>query len=263
MKKLVLRWVGLILFAVLMATVFVRLGQWQWHKHLARNETNALIRTHQTLPVQQFPALFSTTYQVQDADQWQRVQVTGVYDANHQFQAMQRSVNDQAGTEIVTPLRTADGTTVLIDRGLLPRPAGQNDSTVLPAPPSGSVTVVGFVRRDERGKASAITPVNNRMLLINSAEIGKQLPYPIVNGYLQLISSTPEQAGGLVPLGVPDLGGGPYFSYAIQWFCFTAIGVLGIFIIIRTDLRERRKQQRKAALGEQQPKEHGDGTRTD
>lgn len=246
-SKLVRRWIGLAIFSVMMATLFISLGRWQWHKHQARTASNAIIQQHLALPAQPFPGVFADGHTILDADQWLRISVTGSYDAAHQFQAMQRSSNDVAGTEVVTPLRTASGLTVLVDRGLLPRPHGQNDPTALPAPPSATVTVVGYVRRDERGRESALTPVDNRMLLISAADIGKQLPYPIVDGYLQLISSDPAQAGGLQPLADPQTSGGPYLSYAIQWFLFTVIGVVGMVMIVRSDLRDRRRADRKAA----------------
>ena len=103
------------------------------------------------------------------------------------------------------------------------------------------------MRRDEFGTSSQITPVNHRMRLINTPAIAAQLPYPVVDGYLQLISSTPAQTGGLLPLGLPQLGSGPYFSYAIQWFMFTLMAVVGVVMMIRGDIRDRRRARRKAA----------------
>ena len=247
MRRLWLRWIALVVFVALMGTLFVRLGEWQWHKSKSRGAYNSLVRTHQAQPVQTFPGVFAAGHTIADSEQWQRIQVTGRYDAAHQFQAMERSVGDQAGTEIVTPLRADNGLTVLVDRGLLPRPPGQNDPTVLPDPPAGSVTVVGYVRRDEMGTPSQVTPVGNRMRLINTPAVAAQLPYPVVDGHLQLVSSSPAQQGGLVPIGLPELSGGPYLSYAIQWFMFTVMAAVGVAMLIRGDLRERRKARRRAA----------------
>ena len=247
MRRLWVRWIALVVFVVLVGMLFVRLGEWQWHKSKARTASNALVRTHQAQPVQPFPGIFGGGRTIADADQWQRIRVSGRYDAAHQFQAMERSVGDQAGTEIVTPLQADDGTWVLVDRGLLPRPPGQNDPTTLPDPPSGTVTVVGYVRRDEMGKPNQVTPVDRRMRLINTPAIAAQLPYPVVDGHLQLISSTPAQQGGLVPIGLPELSGGPYLSYAIQWFTFTVMAAAGVAMLIRGDLQDRRKARRRAA----------------
>jgi len=45
----------------------------------------------------------------------------------------------------------------------------------------------------------------------------------------------------------PELGEGPHLSYAIQWFCFTAIAVAGMVVLIRGDLRDRKKMKQQAA----------------
>lgn len=248
MRSLWWRWIRLVAAGMVLAALFIRLGEWQMHRHEGREQSNAIVRANEAAPVTDFPAMFSMTRTIENGDEWQRIRVTGTYDAAHQFQAMERSINDRGGTEIVTPMHTAHGN-VLISRGFLPRPNGQNDPTVLPAPPSGTVTVIGYVRRDAHGHPNQVTPVNHRMRLINAPAIGQQLPYPIVDGYLQLVSSDPAQSGGLVPMGLPELSGGPFLSYSIQWFMFTAIGVVGIGMLIRGDLREYHKRRRAKAAG--------------
>ncbi len=260
MGRLWLRWIRLVVIVLVLGAVFIRLGDWQIHRLEARRQNNAIVRANENRPVVDFPAVFSMTHTVVDADEWQRVRVTGTYDAAHQFQAMGRSLGDADGTVVVTPLRTSHGN-VLVNRGFLARPAGQNDPTVLPKPPSGTVTVIGYVHRSEFGKPRQVTPVNNRMRLINAPMIGDQLPYPIVDGFLQLISSTPEQSGGLQPLGLPELSEGPHLSYAIQWFLFTAMALGAAVMFIRSDLRDRRREQRRlaraAAAQAEHPEPHG------
>ena len=39
---------------------------------------------------------------------------------------------------------------------------------------------------------------------------------------------------------MPELTSGPHFWYAMQWFMFAGIGILGIVVFIRGDLRDRR-----------------------
>ena len=117
------------------------------------------------------------TRTITDADQWQRVEARGTFDADHQFVVRYRSNGDADGYEIVTPLHTATGT-VLVDRGFIPLVHGAQIPSTAPAPPAGEVTLVGHVRRSERGRRAATTPVNNQMRLINSDAIAATLPYP-------------------------------------------------------------------------------------
>ena len=56
--------------------------------------------------------------------------------------------------------------------------------------------------------------------------------------YVQLVSSTPgevnpEGAPELVPLGRPELSEGPHLGYAVQWFTFTTIAVVGYALLLR------------------------------
>ncbi|OYO08451.1 SURF1 family cytochrome oxidase biogenesis protein [Enemella evansiae] len=239
MKRLWLRWVALLLFATVMAVTFVNLGEWQLRRLEERREQNRIVVTNDAAPVRDFEQVF--TKRITDADQWQRVRVRGTFDTSQQFQVRYRANNSEPGYEIVTPLRTESGQVLLVDRGFIPVPRGQRIPDTLPPAPTGPVEVVGHVRRDEQGKSTAIDPVNNQVRLINSGAIAKALPYPVVNGYLSAITVQPEQTGGLQPLSLPDLGEGPHLSYAIQWFLFTVIGVVGLVVLIRGDIRDRRK----------------------
>ena len=174
-----------------------------------------------------------------EADQWQRVEARGTFDAAHQFVVRYRNLGEASGFQVVTPLQTATGA-VLVDRGFVPLPGGTQIPTEPPAPPTGEVTVTGYVRRDEQGRSGAIRPAGNQMRLINSTALAPSLPYPVANGYLSALTVDPPQQGGFQPVALPELSEGPHFWYAVQWFMFTAIGIAGVVVFIRGDLRERR-----------------------
>jgi cytochrome oxidase assembly protein ShyY1 len=246
-RKLWLRWIGLALFVVVLSGVMIRLGQWQIHRLEGRREANATIRVHRAQAVQEWTAVMSPGTAVSGDDQWKRVRVTGRYDVSHQVQVRYRKVGDQQGSEILTPLRAADGRTVLVDRGFIGRKDDGTDPDItdIPAPPSGQVTVVGYVKGNENGKDTAVVPVDGRARLINSDSFGKVAGAGYVNGYIVLMSSTPGQTG-MTPVPFPELDEGPHLSYAVQWFCFTAIAVGGLFILIRGDIKDRRKRRDRA-----------------
>ena len=62
----------------------------------------------------------------------------------------------------------------------------------------------------------------------------------------RFLTVQPEQEGGFQPIQLPELSEGPHFWYAVQWFMFTAIGVAGIVVFIRADLRARREEREDA-----------------
>ncbi|HKX16189.1 MAG TPA: SURF1 family protein [Propionibacteriaceae bacterium] len=244
MRRLWLRWALLIIFVLVLGVVFVNLGQWQLDRLAQRKERNAATIANEQKQVQPYEQVF--THRITDADQWQRVEARGTFDAGHQFIVRYRSNNDADGYEVVTPLLTASGV-VLVDRGFIPLKRGTAIPSVAPAPPAGEVIVVGHVRRNEKGRRAATTPVDNQMRLINSDAIAATLPYEIKSGYIGLLTVQPEQQGGFQPIPVPELSEGPHFWYAVQWFMFTMIGVAGIVVFIRSDLRARREEREDAA----------------
>ena len=247
MRRLWLRWALLIVFVALLGVAFVSLGNWQLDRLAQRKERNATTITNEQKPVQPYEQVF--THPITDADQWQRVEARGTFDADHQFVVRYRSNGGADGYEVLTPLRTASSA-VLVDRGFIPLERGTRIPSVAPAPPTGEVTVVGHVRRNERGRRAATAPAGNQVRLINSDAIAVTLPYEIESGYIGLLTVQPEQQGGFQPIQLPDLSEGPHFWYAVQWFLFTAIGVAGIVVFIRGDLRARREEREDAVAAQ-------------
>ena len=101
MRKLWLRWAVLLVFVVALGAVFIRLGEWQLHRLEWRKESNAIVVTNRAKPVQPWAAGFDHT--ITDADQWQRVAVSGTFDTANQLIARYRSNADVKGSEIGLP----------------------------------------------------------------------------------------------------------------------------------------------------------------
>lgn len=243
-----MRWVAMTLLVVALCLTMVRLGQWQLHRLHGRRAANQIIRTNRSQPPVEWSRIMGA-HPVPADQQWRRVTVTGTFDTTQQLQIRYRSNGGDDGSEIVTPIITADGHRVLVDRGFLKRSSSTGDDQRIPPAPSGTVTVVGNVKGNETGKDSATVPVDGKARLINSDVIGRIQGVTYVNGYVLAQSMHPAQQG-LVPVMLPDLDEGPHLSYAIQWFCFTAIAVVGLGILIRNDIKDRRSgRERRRSRG--------------
>lgn len=237
-RRLWPRWVALAVLVVTLVIAFVNLGYWQLDRLEQRRERNEAVAVHENAPVLEWSEVFGP--EITEADQWQRVRVSGVFDGEHQFVVRYRSNNGQSGYEILTPLRTEDGRHLLVNRGFGVRPSDQDFPTTAPPAPTGQVTIVGHVRRNERGPENAAVPVNGLVRLINSDAIAQALPYPLVNGYVGVLELTPPSGGDLVPVMPPELTEGNHLSYAVQWFMFSAMAAVGLVVLIRSDIRARR-----------------------
>ncbi|MDU7360164.1 MAG: SURF1 family protein [Propionibacteriaceae bacterium] len=241
-KKMLVRWIVLICLIAALAYAFVQLGEWQLRRLDQRRATNARVIEHShedPVPYEQVMNRVMT-----DDDEWHVVEVTGEY-TGETFQVRYRN-QDGPGTEVVSPMRASDGRTVLIDRGFIPRPSGQPDPEP-PAPPTGEVTVRGFVQRDEHGKDEAVVPHEYKVRLINSQKIGASLGTELVNGYVGVFESSPGDDGLLHPMALPSLDEGPHQGYAWQWFSFAVIAGIGVIVLIRADIRDYKRAQRKKA----------------
>ncbi|MFT3861622.1 SURF1 family protein [Micropruina sp.] len=238
--RLWVRWVTVGVIVACLAVAFVNLGRWQLDRLQQRRDNNGVVVAHENAPVLDWTTVF--THVLTDADQWQRVTVTGTFDVDHSFVVRYRSNADATGWEIVTPLRTAAGN-VLVSRGFAARPSNQDFPRTAPTAPAGEVTVVGYVRRNEQGGTDAITPVDGSMRLINSDAVASVVGYPLVNGYIGAVTITPVPTDALVPVDPPELTEGNHFSYALQWFAFAGIAAVGLVVLIRSDLRDRRRAQ--------------------
>jgi cytochrome oxidase assembly protein ShyY1 len=77
---------------------------------------------------------------------------------------------------------------------------------------------------------------------LDRAALSKLMPYPIANYYVVLShssSSTAPVLGIAPPQNVPprvqpaSLDEGPHRNYAVQWFSFAAISIIGLVILLR------------------------------
>lgn len=239
-----IRYVAMALIGVLLAVTFVQLGRWQLDRLEQRRDRNATALAHESEPVQPYQHVM--TGEIGEKDQWYRVSATGEY-LPEQFQVRYRSLDGAYGSEVLAVMRTDQGDHLLVNRGFLPR-EGASPTAELPPLPLGEVTVIGLLQRDQRGDENAMTPHEGQLRLINSEVLSAALGIELLNGYVSLLESTPPDAAELTPLGLPDLGEGSHFSYALQWFAFTVIGVVGLVVLIRADIRDRKKAKKKALV---------------
>jgi cytochrome oxidase assembly protein ShyY1 len=169
------------------------------------------------------------------------VTVSGTYDGQRQLLVGDRRLRGRAGYLVLTPLRTEDGSAVIVDRGWVPA-AGVAATAV----PAGRVTVTGRLARSETDADTGVPPLTDapagRAYRVNSEELGALLPYPVHGGYLSLLDQQPPSAVAPAVAAVGESGGGRWYNagYAMQWFLF-AVAAVGFWgRLVTTEVRERR-----------------------
>jgi cytochrome oxidase assembly protein ShyY1 len=208
---------------------FTLLSPWQFSRNTEREQQNAALETSftaapvplaQLLPPGSVPGRYT---------EWHLVTVTGRYLPDKEVVARLRTVQGEGAFEVLTPLRTSDGTIVLIDRGYVPLDS-KSAVPPYPPPPAGTVQVTARVRADETDPknrdafADASTGGRLQSYVVDSRVVARAGGLDIRPGYFQLDVGQPGVLGAL-PL--PQTDSGPFLSYALQWIAFGAMALLG------------------------------------
>ena len=252
------RWLLLLLVVLLLSYACLLLGRWQWHRLTARKASNAIIRTNEAASPAAVDQVLRRGTDPPDSEQYKVVQATGTYQPTKTVIVRYQS-NDkgQPGADAVVPLVTQSGTSLLVNRGWFSTSnQGSVDPAEVPAPPSGTVTITGYVRQDGDGNATQVVDSSTRA--VSSAAIGQALGLPVYGGWVELATESPKASVPLETAGLPDLSNGPHFFYALQWWFFGILALFGYGYLAweeatgRADLRRAQQPAKKkvgAAVG--------------
>jgi len=123
-----------------------------------------------------------------------------------------------------------------VDRGWLPQSTSSAAQTpTVPDPPPGAVEVVLRMRPAEAPADKDSQAPAGQTYSIDVAALAADLPYPVYGGYGELVEQTPASSDDLVLPEPPALGSGPHFFYAIQWWFFAALALVGFVLLARRD----------------------------
>lgn len=200
---------------------FVRAGIWQLDRLEEKKERNRIIAARADgapVPIEDVSS---------EEGAYQRVTATGTFDAAHDQLLPQRSYEGSVGSHAVTPLVLASGRTVLVNRGWTP-------NTPVP-PPAGEVTVEGLLLASQTSRVG-----------VNTDRLSDEMGVALLPLWLSQ-SSPPPDGDYPIRLPAPARDEGPHLSYAIQWFLFTGVVLVGYPILLR---RRSRSEDRVRASGD-------------
>lgn len=239
-------WIAGIVGCIAAAIIMTYLARWQLHRLEDKQAINASIvaaRTAQTQPVDAvLPATAKTNPTARD--EWRRVSVTGTYLADEIVLQRGRTNQGEVGFEMLVPLQSDEGSVVLVDRGWVQAPPEADKLPALPDIPSGQLTVTGWVRLSASDTGSTTTLVSIQgtptVRAISTGRLAAQLSLPLRGGYVVAREESPKPAGTITRAGLPDLDEGPHLSYAVQWYLFSVMTLVGFGVFARREARDRR-----------------------
>ena len=235
------RLVAFVALAVLLGALFVRLGFWQLDRRVERRALNDRVRAQLERASVELSDLLADSQAVN-----RRARVTGTPDFANEVIVTGRSRAGSPGVHILTPVRPrGQDTAVLVNRGWVYSP---DAATVdLNRWRERRTTFSGFTQRLANVEPSGAVARTRAVRQLSYSGVTRVLPYPVHDVYLVAQDSA---VGDSVPvrLETPLLGDGPHLSYAIQWFAFAAIALIGAGAVVR---RARRAPPHGAQLAEE------------
>lgn len=212
---------------LLLLALLLSLGFWQLDR---AGQKRALLASYAAGPADA-PVRLTATFSPGPEWRYRRVQVTGRYDAAHQFLLDNRVHQGRAGYQALTPVRIADSdAVVLVNRGWVPQGATRADLPPLPVPSDGVVRIEGlidfppekvFALGEGEDRDPGWPKVLQRIRLDLQAQQLDARLLPLV------VLLAPEQSGGFVREWMPVvIGPERHVGYAVQWFALAAALVI-------------------------------------
>lgn len=227
---------AILMVGMLVALGCVRLGFWQLDRWSQRRAQNGLYQARLQLPLLVLPSAIDAL--PLDSLSWRSATARGVYDFERQVVVVGRSVQGTPAVYVVTPLLLDGGRALLVERGWVYSPdARAVDLDALRERDTAEVAGVLLrpvpLRRFEAGGSvwPIFAPSDDPVAL------GPLYPYPLLGVVLRRSEPAGEAAGELRPIPLPELSEGPHLSYAVQWFSFAAIALVGSAILYRRSSR--------------------------
>src|SRR5881227_3857435 len=216
---------GFTVVALLLCALCVRLGAWQWHKGMQREQE----WTRFARGADQVIALGARA--VSDVPLFQRVSVTGRLENARQFLLDNRTYRGRAGYEVLTPLTRAGAAVLLVDRGWVPFSGSRARLPEIAFEAAAPVTLSGRIAElPSPGLASGRSAPEARAAwpkvtsYPSLAELSAALGAPLAARIVLLDPQAPFgylrdwQPRRMAPLR--------HLAYALQWWSFAALALI-------------------------------------
>lgn len=211
------RWLAGHLLVVITVVAFVFFGFWQLRRHDEKVALREAVALSQSLPAVPIAEASAGSYR--------RVTALGMFDETLQTTVL-RSQGGESGYHVLTPFLFPDGRAVLVDRGWIPL------DTPAPGPHARITEIEGMLWPAEEGSSvpDALTPAVRRI----DPEIQEAFAdYEFIGEYLLLTGHQYEAPDLPVLPEAPEVSLGPHMGYAVQWFLFAAVALVGYPILLR------------------------------
>ena len=214
---------GFVLLASLSFVVFAGLGIWQLERRAWKLDLIERVERRANGSPEPAPGPAAWPAITAASDEYRRVRVTGVFLPGAET-LVQATTERGGGFWVMSPLRTAQGFVVLINRGFVPSERSDPASRA-PAEIAGETTVTGLLRMTEPkgGFLRSNDPAANRWFSRDVTAIAAARGLADVAPYFIDADATPNPGGlpvgGMTVLAFPN----NHLVYALTWFALALL----------------------------------------
>jgi surfeit locus 1 family protein len=240
------RWIAGHLIALVAIVVFVLAGLWQLSRLDEQRAINDAIEARAFGPAIDLPSPPASADEIDDLE-WRLVEFDARWLPEDEVILRARSLGGVSGHDILTPARVG-GLTVVVNRGWVP--IDVDDPPVSLAAPAAASTLVRGVLRptQERGSFGPIDPDEGRLMRIARIDLDRldqQISGDLYPMWVHLLEQTPVQPDYPRLRSLPPLDDGPHLSYAVQWFVFAIVVVVGYPVLMIRTARTTEPEHRR------------------
>lgn len=236
------RWLVTHLLILVVSLGCVRLGLWQLDRLEHRRAENTRLQERLAAPALELSSVTDLSSGAATEElEYRRVQVTGTYRTEEEVLQRSRAHRGENGYHVLTPLVTDGGAVLLVRRGWVPYRL--DEPPVRQAlPPDGEVTVRGYLETSEEQSGFGPTdPEDGRLARVFRADVARldrQVSGELWPMLVHLESQVPPPGELPRPAPRPEFDEANHLSYALQWFSFAVIAIVGYALAIRSRRRE-------------------------
>lgn len=233
------RWFGYYALLLVFSIVCVWLGNWQFDRRAEAQAEIARIEANYDAPALTLAEVVPDPARFDEARwKWRTVEVTGEY-LGEPFLARNRPGPGGVGSNVIQALRLPAGHVLFVDRGWVSVSGTDAIPEDLPSHPGGQVSASVRLRASEptiagREAAGRSIPSIDAALMAGIAGLDPATVY--LGAYGQLIEERPAAEAGVLAQR-PERDEGPHLSYALQWYVFILIALLGVAYAARQEYR--------------------------
>lgn len=220
---------------------FIALGTWQVHRLGWKRDLITRVDQRVHAPAVDAPGQAQWTHITADADEYRHVRLSGVFLPDRQT-LVWASTELGSGYWVMAPLRMADGSVVLINRGFVPTGECNPDTSCL-VPSDGTTSITGLLRMSQTWAfLRHDDPARGRWYTRNVQTIAKAHGLTDVAPYFVDADAAPSDGksrwpqGGLTVITFPD----NHLAYLITWYLLALMVAAAAIYVGREEYRLRR-----------------------